>query len=177
MAEEREPQEKEEESISEKLEEEAEDEVERDQQEVDDPFVSQPKPSVVYKPPRSETSPGSQSSLEQITTLSITNSPSLSPISLEDNETRQPSSLEHNEPDNLANERGELSSQKDDAILPSLSSHSNDSMKKNEEERDEAIDEQTDHLNQEQTSSETGSKTILTGPIPKPPQDVEVRQY
>ena len=50
-------------------------------------------------------------------------------------------------------------------------------MKKNEEERDEAIDEQTDHLNQEQTSSETGSKTILTGPIPKPPQDVEVRQY
>ena len=51
------------------------------------------------------------------------------------------------------------------------------SMKKNEEERDEAIDEQTDHLNQEQTSSETGSKTILTGPIPKPPQDVEVRQY
>ena len=71
----------------------------------------------------------------------------------------------------------ELSSQKDDAILPSLSSHSNDSMNKNEEERDEAIDEQTDHLNQEQTSSETGSKTILTGPIPKPPQDVEVRQY
>ena len=50
-------------------------------------------------------------------------------------------------------------------------------MKKNEEERDEAIDEQTDHLNQEQTSSETGSKTILTGPIPKSPQDVEVRQY
>ena len=90
---------------------------------------------------------------------------------------RQPSSLEHNEPDNLANERDELSSQKDDAILPSLSSHSNDSMNKNEEERDEAIDEQTDHLNQEQTSSETGSKTILTGPIPKPPQDVEVRQY
>ena len=177
LKQEREPQEKEEESISEKLEEEAEDEVEGDQQEVDDPFVSQPKPSVVYEPPRSETSPGSQSSLEQITTLSITNSPSLSPISLEDNETRQPSSLEHNEPDNLANERGELSSQKDDAILPSLSSHSNDSMKKNEEERDEAIDEQTDHLNQEQTSSETGSKTILTGPIPKPPQDVEVRQY
>ena len=170
LAEEREPQEKEEESISEKLEE-AEDEVEGDQQEVDDPFVSQPKPSVVYEPPRSETSPGSQSSLEQITTLSITNSPSLSPISLEDNETRQPSSLEHNEPDNLANERGEPS---DDAILPSLSSHSNDSMKKNEEE---AIDEHTDHLNQEQTSSETGSKTILTGPIPKPPQDVEVRHY
>ena len=84
----------------------------------------------------------------------ITNSPSLSPISFEDNETRQPSSLEHNEPDNLANERGELSSQKDDAILPSLFSHSNDSMKKNEEERDEAIDEQTDHLNQEQTSSD-----------------------
>ena len=175
------PQEKEEASISEKLKkklQQTEDEVERDQQEVEsDPFVSQPKPSVVYEPPLSETSPGSQSSLEQITTLSITNSPSLSPISFEDNETRQPSSLEHNEPDNLANERGELSSQKDDAILPSLFSHSNDSMKKNEEERDEAIDEQTDHLNQEQTSSETGSKTILTGPIPKPPQDVEVRQY
>ena len=159
-----------EESISEKLEEEVENEEDGDRQEAEDPFVSQSKPSVVYEPPRSETSPGSQSSLEQITTLSITNSPSLSPVSLEENETRHPTSLEHNVP----LDRDEPSSQNGDAVQPSLSSHSNASMKKNEEERVEDADEQTDHLNREHTSSETGSKTILTGPIPKPPQDIEV---
>ena len=155
-----------------------------DQQKNDDesenPSVSNSKPSVVYQLP-SEPSPvpesHSQSSLEQITTLSSA-SPSPTLGSAEENEGRQLSSFESSGHNDKGHPNSQSSAQ---ALSPTGDSedqeeeeHAKEKEKEaEEEERTEVTDEQPDRLQQD-TSAHADQSTIHTQPAPTPPDDVEV---